>query len=309
MPLSRILKAPRKIVCMGNEARLQRFQAEVVATPLNAAAHEALAKALARSGRRHAAHAAFRSAAFLSADKTGVSPVTQHRATPDDLRSMNHNQYFRFETLSRKLRELAGVETISVLDVGGGEGELAQFLPEAGYFLAEPGVNGVSSVALPFNEGAFDYVVTCHVLEHIPLEQRPAFLDSLMFCARRGVVLLNPFLDERTAVEERLRLFIDVMDASWAHEHLECTLPKLEAVRTYAEDRGFGMTAEPNGFMPLAAAIEFVNYFCLRQGRQADFTAINKYFNERLQGLLDVADCPNAMLVVLTKQPSEPTSP
>ena len=62
---------------------------------------------------------------------------------------MNHNRYFRFETLSRKVQELAGGETVSVLDVGGGDGELAQFLPQVGYFLAEPGVNGISGESLP----------------------------------------------------------------------------------------------------------------------------------------------------------------
>lgn len=298
----------RKAARIVHEPRLRGLRAGVAAAPLDPAAHRALASGLARAGRVFAAHAALRSAALLTADQRGTPQVTQHRVPADQLRGMNHNQYFRFQTLSRKLTELAGAEIVSVLDVGGGDGGLAQFLPDYGYFLAEPAVNGLSGEALPFTEGRFDYVVACHVLEHIAPEARHSFLDNLMLCARRGLVLLNPFLDERSSAEERLRLFIDVMDAPWAREHLECTLPKLEMVHEYAEDRGFAITTEPNGFMPFAAAIELANYFCAGQGRGADFKAINTYFNQHLEGRLDVADCPNAMLVVLTKHPQAPTS-
>jgi 2-polyprenyl-3-methyl-5-hydroxy-6-metoxy-1,4-benzoquinol methylase len=57
---------------------------------------------------------------------------------------------------------------IKVLDVGGGHGQLASFLPEASYCLAEPSVNGISGADLPFADRSFDYVVSCHVLEQIP---------------------------------------------------------------------------------------------------------------------------------------------
>jgi len=188
---------------------------------------------------------------------------------------------------------------ISVLDIGGGDGQLAQFLPGADYFLAEPSVNGISGCELPFADGTFDYVVACHVLEHVMPNQRYRFLDNLVRRARRAVVLLNPFHDARTSVEERLHLFIRITNAQWAKEHLECSLPKLQTVVQYAADRGLRLDYEPNGFMPLSTALVFTRYFSFGPLRAKEFALINEYFNVRLSGLLNSEDCPNAYLITL----------
>ncbi len=107
------------------DPRLARRREAVAAAPLDPQAHRELAEALARAGRFHAAHAALRSAAFLAPNRERSGSEVRYAASPDALRNMNHNRYFRFETLSRKLQELAGGGSVSVLDVGGGDGELA----------------------------------------------------------------------------------------------------------------------------------------------------------------------------------------
>lgn len=282
-----------------HQPALRRSRIAVSETPLDPERHVALAGSLARAGRIYGAHAALRSAAFLRGRETDVREC---RVPERELRCMEHNQFFRFETLSKKVRDLSGGDHLSVLDVGGGDGQLAQFLPETGYFLAEPSVNGVSGENLPFGDEAFDYVVACHVLEHIEPELRFDFLDSLMRRARRGMVLLNPFFDARTSVEERLHLFIQVTNAQWAKEHLDCTLPELELVERYAKARGLDIECEPNGFLPLAAAMVFSNYFCSRLARTSDLKAINEFFNVKLSGLLDSAECPNAYLITLKRR-------
>ena len=208
---------------------------------------------------------------------------------------MDHNQFFRYKTLSDELRALTvGLTAPSILDVGGGSGQLAQFLPEAGYVLAEPPINGISGENLPFEDATFDFVTSCHVLEHVPPDRRFAFLDALLRCARRGVVLLNPFHDARTSVDERLRLFVDVTGSDWAKEHLECTLPELDLVRKYAADRGLQIKCCPNGFMPLAAALVFSNHYCVRFGRRSHYRAINEYFN-KLSDLLELGRMPQRL--------------
>ena len=57
---------------------------------------------------------------------------------------------------------------------------LASFIPDASYCLVDPSTNGISGVNLPFSNGTFDYVVSCHVLEHIPSGDRNTFLDQLL---------------------------------------------------------------------------------------------------------------------------------
>lgn len=297
--LDKILREFRR---RAQEPALRRCRASIAQNPLDPGLHQELSKHLARAGRVYAAHAALRSASFLRMLEDGSeAPVTEHWVSAEKLRCMDHNQYFRFLSLSNKVLELSGAEPVSLLDVGGGEGQLAQFLPDKSYFLAEPSVNGVSSESLPFDEGAFDYVVCCHVLEHIAPQLRHRFLDGLVLTARRGVILLNPFFDERTSEKERLQLFIDVTNAAWAREHLECTLPKLDFVKEYASSRGLQVSCEPNGFLPLSAAMVFANYYCSRSGRISDFEKINEFFNTKLADLLNSAECPNSLLITLKK--------
>ena len=120
-----------------------------------------------------------------------------------------------------------------MLDVGGGEGLLAQFLDEAKfeYCLAEPTVNGISGIALPFAPKSFDIVVSCHVLEHIPIDDRVVFLDNLVNQARKAVVFLNPFEVPKTHVTERLKLLISITGADWAKEHLDAVCQRSRTSR------------------------------------------------------------------------------
>lgn len=297
--LDKILRELRR---RAQEPALRRCRASITGNPLDPGEHRELSRHLARAGRVYAAHAALRSASFLQMLEDGSEPpVTKHRVSAEKLRCMDHNQYFRFLSLSNKVVELSGAEPVSLLDVGGGEGQLAQFLPDRSYFLAEPSVNGVSSASLPFDEGAFDYVVCCHVLEHIAPQLRHQFLDGLVLIARRGVILLNPFFNERTSDDERLQLFIDVTNAAWAREHLECSLPKLEFVNEYASSKGLQISCEPNGFLPLSTAMVFANFYCGRLGRTSDFEKINEFFNTKLAGLLNSAECPTSLLITLKK--------
>ena len=94
--------------------------------------------------------------------------IKKYKSTiPQPLNQFNHNRYYRMKTLSDKLNGLFEYSNFSILDVGGGDGAFSVFVPDAKYVLAEPCVNGISGIELPFKENSIDVVIACHVLEHI----------------------------------------------------------------------------------------------------------------------------------------------
>jgi SAM-dependent methyltransferase len=274
--------------------------------PLDPDLHLELAREAAQDGRPYLAYAALRSAAFL-----GASPVRVAEQEPailaalPDNRYMKHNQFFRFASLAAEVTSRGGAGT-SVLDVGGGHGELAAFLPRATqYCLAEPRVNGISGALLPFAGQSFDFVVACHVLEHIAAGERATFLDQLLACARRGVILLNPFNVPGTYPEDRLRLVIDVTDANWAKEHLACTLPGIDEVQQYASRRGLQFEMKPNGTLTTSLAFVFIDHFAARCGDEAQWRHVNAFFNERYTPIMDSPDFPAAYMIYLGRPPQD----
>lgn len=281
---------------------LKRLRDELTIDPLNPDAHLRLAIEADRCGRHHLAVAALKSAVCLGADPAQASLYEQGflDALPDP-RIMNHNQYFRFATLAAEIKARAGGGSdVSILDVGGGQGELASFLPDAEYCLAEPSVNGLSGTDLPFVDHSFDFVVACHVLEHIPVESRPGFLDQLLAKSRRGVILLNPFHVEGTHVEERLRLTYEITGAQWAQEHLDCTLPHVEDIEKYASKMGLDWAIRPSGTLATTMAFVFLDHFAAKSEQARDWVKINQFFNEKYMGILDSKFYPTAYLVYLT---------
>lgn len=220
-------------------------------------------------------------------------------AKPSPLESLPHLRYGRLKRIAGHIEALYAGADIAVLDVGGGDGLLCLFLPDARYALAEPSVNGISGESLPFANRAFDVVVSCHVLEHVPKEGRHGFLHMLCSKARSHVLLLNPFAEEGGGHEERTRLVVELTGAGWAKEHLACGLPALAEVRDFASARGILLRAFPNGSKPTALAYVFLQHYANRAGRGRELERINRFFNESFPRELQDGPCPNDYLVEL----------
>lgn len=272
----------------------------IACAPLTKENHFAFAEACEAAAEFELAFAAYRTAAAIGGNDQKIDEKVQHLAEKlPRLETLVHNQYFRFSTLQKELLQLEPSGKFSMIDVGGGIGRLSQFLPEADYCLAEPSVNAISGSQLPFVDNSFDYVVSCHVLEHIPLVERDQFLDELARPARKAVILLNPFEVPGTFIEERLHLFYELIDAEWALEHLECTLPKLEDLETWAGSRGYQINIQPNGTLTTSAAMVFVEHYARIAEKTEDLARINQFFNSRMGPIIDSERIPNAYLATI----------
>ena len=160
-------------------------------------------------------------------------------------------------------------------------------------------MNGISGIDLPFPDRSFDYVVSCHVLEHVPVEERGVFLDQLLLKAKRGIILLNPFHVKGTHVEERLKLILKLTGAQWAREHLDCTLPNVEDIEEYANEKGLEISIRPNGTLTTSMAFVFVDYFASKSDFQDEWKELNVFFNDKYTEILDSTEHPNAYLIYL----------
>lgn len=197
------------------------------------------------------------------------------------LSTLNHNQFYRLKSLTDHLNglDMPSQPRISIHDVGGGNGQLCLFLPQANYTLAEPTVNGLSGIEPAFEEKKFDVVVSCHVLEHIPQQERTKFLESLCKMAKHFVILLNPFFVEDSYETERLKLVIELTNASWAKEHLDCSLPSLQDIKQFAKDREIGVRIFPNGTLTTSLAMLFVSHYANKAGCAEQISKINSFYN------------------------------
>ena len=154
--------------------------------------------------------------------------------------SLPFDQYQRYRLVADLVRSVARPgERLRVLDLGGRTGVLRRFLPQHDVVLVdveasqEPGLVLGDGSALPFADRAFDVLVACDTLEHVPVAGRAAFVAETARVARRYVVLAGPYRTERVAeAEQRLREFLRSklgLAHRYLDEHATHGLPDLDA--------------------------------------------------------------------------------
>jgi SAM-dependent methyltransferase len=160
------------------------------------------------------------------------------------------DRYSRYGAIARCLRATLGPGTHRVLDIGDSAGYLRTFdddlvVTALDLSLTPAPLSGTSRVqgdgtSLPFPDQAFDAVVSSDVLEHVPQEQRAAFLAELHRVTRDLMVVAAPFDTAGVAgVEELVRryaLLATSLPQEQLDEHRDNVLPDLdETGRTVRE--------------------------------------------------------------------------
>ena len=270
--------------------------------PLNADFHYQLAIDADKNCQHYLAFSEIKTAFFLNPKSEKISKMMiKFKDKIPKLILMRHNLYFRYLTLSNEIKSKENYKNAKILDVGGGEGRLASFIPDVSYCLIEPQKNGISGLNIPFADKSFDYVVSCHVLEHIPIQERDSFLESLISKAKKEVILLNPFYVDGTFTNERLELMIDLTDAKWAKEHLDLDIPTIKYIENFLNLRNLKFKYRANGNFLLSMTSFLLDHYANRSGANNDLIKINSFYNKNFSNLINKQEIsPNDFLVTIT---------
>lgn len=223
------------------------------------------------------------------------------------------DQYQRYRLVTDVLERLRGDRgTLKVLDVGGAEGTVLNFLDgDEVTILDRIAVEGVpgfvegDATALPFEEGSFDYVMSVDTFEHIPPEARKKYLSELRRVGRNGVLLAAPF--EGGGVREAEDLAAEFFRArygrghKWLDEHEEHGLPELDEARTFYEELGDAVTVLSNGYLPNWLVMICLTFYSMSlKGETSRMSEkINHFYNRFLYEHDNVEPCYRYLVVAL----------
>jgi hypothetical protein len=214
-----------------------------------------------------------------------------------DLLSLPFDYYQRYGVVAEiatQVRAQLDRPHLKVLDVGGfsrmHSGQiilpLDHFLPQDQVLTVDlveaslPGYVLASGLSLPFPPRAFDLVVSCDTLEHIPPGSRDAFVDELLRVACHCLVLIAPFDSESNRqAESILHHYLTARGRQLQplREHLALGLPSADSLRTKLERDGLAAVDFADGYLPHWLTMMLIT---LTPGqRQAFHADLNCYYN------------------------------
>lgn len=215
-----------------------------------------------------------------------------------------HQPYDAISGVLERLREGSG--PLDILDVSGGESALPSFLPEDRVSVLEgpkgslvPGSQDAG--VLPFEDGAFDYVVGVDVYGRVEPGARDRYLSGLRRVSGKGVLLSGPF--DSAVVRDAERITDEVRRSLGAEKERQTGhgLPALDGMKRSFEEHGDTVFVLPNGYVPHWLAMTSLSLY--GAAREDDlgglFQRVNAFYNEYVCGLDDVEPSYRHLLVSL----------
>lgn len=162
------------------------------------------------------------------------------------------DKYIRYNEIIRLINEYAKKnKSIAVLDVGGGDESLCDFLSRNNVKITildisekelgparQKGYDTVladASKKIPFKDNSFDIVTSVASLEHVPPERRDKYCDELKRVARSRVLLYVQSGKAAEKYDRKLYRFsksLGIPDP-WTEEHIRYGLPSGEDLKKY----------------------------------------------------------------------------
>lgn len=174
----------------------------------------------------------------------GIGGVREALITDKDMHWQPLLDWDRFTRLSYTANRVAGLALGStVLDVGGGDGALALFLPDHRVWVVDPSTTGSIGVVLPFMDKQFPLVVSVDSLEHIVRSDRPLFVRELVRVCSYRLFLHFP---EAHSMDAQCLAHRFVPDHTFIREHVEFVLPSEQdakaLIHTAADTRRYELS-------------------------------------------------------------------
>jgi SAM-dependent methyltransferase len=195
-------------------------------------------------------------------EQTVQPPTTNLQNLPFD----QYGRYALIREIVDAARPMLG-PSLRILDVGGlaVTRRGAMILPAQLFLPADevsvldmppcdlPGYIQGDGRGLHFADAAFDVVISCDALEHVPAADRPAFWGELLRVARHGVILAAPFASPETvAAEALLQRFIrserGITQPQLA-EHSQYGLPERATTSALLASLGYEYRCYPTGYI------------------------------------------------------------
>lgn len=168
---------------------------------------------------------------------------------------LNFDLYTRNHLITYMVNSVRDSVPLRVLDVGGREGHLKNFLnPQDRLFILDPGENdgneadyyrGDVTIA-PFPDASFDVVIASDTYEHIPHQHRRQALLEMLRVSKEFVIVAAPFdVGPVSEVEELANNFFKTFtghDHPWLREHLENRLPCPKNLEEILNHEGYSFT-------------------------------------------------------------------
>jgi len=185
--------------------------------------------------------------------------------------NIGFDRYQRFKAAAELIEDLAGPQSLTILDVGSLDNTFALFLPRHGI---KPWNDLIlsSTGGLPLPDKAFDVGVALDVLEHVPPRERPFFVSELVRISRRACVFAFPIASAAPVEEFVLRL----TGSKWLAEHKEHGLPDPAEVEAIFKKLGLTFSRYPN-----ASLASWMSMMLLMHGVQDEKlrAEISSFFN------------------------------
>lgn len=161
----------------------------------------------------------------------------------------DYESWSRIYFLKKFLKEVDPMKSKKIIDVGGGAGGLALILNRKDIHIFDINPNAIEAakkkfthvtlgdgIKMIFPDNHFDYAISTHTLEHVPIEQRASFLSEMVRISRHGIYLLFP-------EGQYARLLCESYNKSllqngkpenkWTLEHLNMGLPEKELIMSF----------------------------------------------------------------------------